>query len=175
MQLCKVRYLRTADLGVQRSMGASVCYGLNGRFCNSGTEPSLMQLRSGFRPLASHHVVSQRRNSIEGVQFFGRGGANRSKVADVAIVAVAGRRISFFEFTLTPARATALSLCDLRITRITSHACCPASFTPEINSRECMGQFKLAHPAILVNGGGGTNIKGCITGWIKISINPLTH
>jgi hypothetical protein len=38
------------------------------------------------------------------------------KVADVAIVAVAGRRISFFEFTLTPARASASSLCDLRVT-----------------------------------------------------------
>jgi hypothetical protein len=44
----KGRSLRTADLGVQRSMGASVCYGLNGRFCNSDTEPSQMQLRSGF-------------------------------------------------------------------------------------------------------------------------------
>jgi hypothetical protein len=71
------------------------------------------QRKSGFRPLASHHVVSQRRNSIQGVQLFGRGGAHRS---EVAIVAVAGRRISFFEFTLTPARASASSLCDLRVT-----------------------------------------------------------
>jgi len=58
-------------------------------------------------------VVSQRRNSIQGVQLFGRGGAHRSEVADVAIVAVAGRRISFFEFTHTPARASVSSVCDL--------------------------------------------------------------
>ncbi|EEB86404.1 sensory transduction regulatory protein [Roseobacter sp. GAI101] len=30
--------------------GASVCYALNGRLCNSGKEPSQTQLRSGFRP-----------------------------------------------------------------------------------------------------------------------------
>ena len=66
--------------------------------------------------LPRHHVVSQRRNSIQGVQLFGRGGAHRSEVADVAIVAVAGRRISFFELSLTPARAAASSLCDLRVT-----------------------------------------------------------
>ncbi len=42
--------LRTADLGAQRSMGASVCYGLNGSFCNSCTDTSQTQLRSGFRP-----------------------------------------------------------------------------------------------------------------------------
>ena len=100
-------------------------------------------------------MVSQRRNSIQGVQLFGRGGAHRSEVADVAIVAVAGRRISFFEFTLTPARAAASSLCDLRVKRNMSHSDCPASFTHEINSRECTGQYKSAYPAILVNGGGG--------------------
>ena len=31
-------------------METSVCQGLNGRFCNSGTEPSQMQLWPGFRP-----------------------------------------------------------------------------------------------------------------------------
>ena len=79
---------------------------------------TVLRLRrtTAHRHLASHHVVSQRRNSIQGVQLFGRGGAHRSEVADVAIVAVAGRRISFFEFTLTPARASASSLCDLRVT-----------------------------------------------------------
>ncbi|KIN71001.1 hypothetical protein Z945_3466 [Sulfitobacter noctilucae] len=35
--------------GLQRTMGASVCYGMNSRFCNSGTEPSQMQRMSGFR------------------------------------------------------------------------------------------------------------------------------
>ncbi|MDC0136421.1 hypothetical protein OAI26_07190 [Sulfitobacter sp.] len=45
--------------------------------------------------------------SYLGEVVFGRGGAHRSEVADVAIVAVAGRRISFFQFTLTPARAAA--------------------------------------------------------------------
>jgi len=39
-QLCRVRFLRTADLDAQRASGPSVCYGLNGRFCNSGKEPS---------------------------------------------------------------------------------------------------------------------------------------
>ena len=66
--------------------------------------------------LPRHHVVSQRRNSIQVVQLFGRGGAHHNKVADVAIVAVAGRRMSFFEFTLPHARAAASSLCDLRVT-----------------------------------------------------------
>jgi hypothetical protein len=66
--------------------------------------------------LPRHHVVSQRRNSIQGVQLFGRGGAHRSEVADVAIVAVAGRRISFFELSLPHARVSASSLCDLRVT-----------------------------------------------------------
>ena len=66
--------------------------------------------------LPRHHVVSQRRNSIQGVQLFGRGGAHRSEVADVAIVAGVCRRMSFFEFTLPHARAAASSLCDLRVT-----------------------------------------------------------
>ena len=63
--------------------------------------------------LPRHHVVSQRRNSIQGVQLFGRGGAHSS---EVAIVAVAGRRISFFELSLPHARVSASSLCDLRVT-----------------------------------------------------------
>jgi hypothetical protein len=58
-------------------------------------------------------VVSQRRNNVQGVQLFESADAHRSEVADVAIVAVAGRRISFFEFTLTPARASVSSVCDL--------------------------------------------------------------
>jgi hypothetical protein len=69
--------------------------------------------------LPRHHVVSQRRNSIQGVQLFGRGGAHSSGVAIVAIVAivaVAGRRISFFELSLPHARVSASSLCDLRVT-----------------------------------------------------------
>ena len=46
--------------------------------------------------LPRHHVVSQRRNSIQVVQLFGRGGAHHNKVADVAIVAGVCRRMSFF-------------------------------------------------------------------------------
>ena len=37
--LCKAPFLRTADLGVRRSMWVSVCQGSNGRFCLSGQEP----------------------------------------------------------------------------------------------------------------------------------------
>jgi len=55
-KICKLRSLRTVDLGVPRSMGASVCYGLNGRFCNSGTEPSLMQRMSFSRRLRTVEI-----------------------------------------------------------------------------------------------------------------------
>lgn len=55
--LCKVRLLRVADLGAQRSMWVSLCQGLNGCFCLSGTEPSQTQLRSGFRPSCSLPAV----------------------------------------------------------------------------------------------------------------------
>ncbi len=48
--LCKLRFLRTADFGAQRSIGASVCDGLNGRFRSSGTVPLQTELRPGFRP-----------------------------------------------------------------------------------------------------------------------------
>ena len=46
----------------------------------------------------------------------GSDGANHHKVADVAIVAGACRRILFFELTLPHARASASSLRDLRVT-----------------------------------------------------------
>ena len=49
-------------------------------------------------------MVSQRRNNVQGVQLFESADAHRSEVADVAIVAVAGRRISFFELSLPRAR-----------------------------------------------------------------------
>ena len=46
--------------------------------------------------LPRHHVVSQRRNSVQGVQLFGSADAHHNKVADVAIVAGVRRRMSFF-------------------------------------------------------------------------------
>ena len=52
------------------------------------------QRMAPFRPLTRHHVVSQRRNNVQGVQLFESADAHRSEVADVAIVAVVGRRIS---------------------------------------------------------------------------------
>ena len=76
---------------------------------------------------------------------------------------------------LTHARAAALSLCDLRVKQNVGDCGHPDYLTDENDSRECTGQYKSDYPAILVNVGGGTNIKGCIIGWIKISTNPSNY
>ena len=55
-----------------------------------------MQRRRLPNHLTRPHVVSQRRNRVLSVELFGSGSAHRDEVADVAIVAVGGRRISVF-------------------------------------------------------------------------------
>ena len=43
-----------------------------------------------------------------------------------------------------------------------------ANFTAGINSRECIGRYKWAYPAILVNGGGYEQQRVCI--WVDINV-----
>ena len=97
------------------------------------------------------------------------------KVADVAIVAGVCGRMSFFQID-PPARAR-VGVVNARfgVTCNAGDCCHSANFTAGINRRECIGQYKLAYPTILVNVGGGTNIKGCVFRWIKISINYSIH
>jgi hypothetical protein len=106
-------------LQVRRKAALAIAAGATGRFVRTADLYAKRSEGPVSAILPRHHVVSQRRNSIQGVQLFGRGGAHSSEVAIVAIVAivaVAGRRISFFELSLPHARVSASSLCDLRVT-----------------------------------------------------------
>jgi hypothetical protein len=100
-------------LQVRRKAALAIAAGATGRFVRTADLYAKRSEGPVSAILPRHHVVSQRRNSIQGVQLFGRGGAHSS---EVAIVAVAGRRISFFELSLPHARVSASSLCDLRVT-----------------------------------------------------------
>ena len=98
------------------------------------------------------------------VELFGSGSAHHNKVADVANVAVGGRRISVF---LINARARVgvvnARFGDARSAGDSNHS---ANITAGINSRECIGQYARPYPTILVSCVGGTHDKGCVFGWI---------
>ena len=98
------------------------------------------------------------------VKLFGSGSAHRDEVADVAIVAAGGCRISVF---LISARAR-VGVVNARfgVARSAGDGNHSANLTAGINSRECIGQYARPYPTILVSGGGGTSNKGCLFGWI---------
>ena len=101
------------------------------------------------------------------VRLFGSGSAHHNKVADVAIVAVVGRRISVF---LINARAR-VGVVNARfgVTRSAGDGNHSGNLTAGINSRECIGQYARPYPTILVSGGGGyERQRVCI--WVDINI-----
>jgi len=100
------------------------------------------------------------------VKLFGSGSAHRDEVADVAIVAVGGRRISVF---LIDARAR-VGVVNARcgVARSAGDGNHSANFTAGINSRECIGRYRWPYPTILVSGGGYEQQRVCI--WVDINI-----
>jgi hypothetical protein len=102
-----------------------------------------------FNPSPSGQLKAQQGAECK---LFGSGSAHRDEVADVAIVAVGGRRISVF---LISARAR-VGVVNARfgVARSAGDGNHSANSTAEHNSRECIGQYAWAYPAILVNGGG---------------------
>ena len=96
--------------------------------------------------------------------------AHHNKVADVAIVAVVGRRISVF---IINARAR-VGVVNARfgVARSAGDSNHSANFTAGINSRECIGQYAWPYPAIVVNGGGYAQQRVCI--WVDINIKIYT-
>ena len=96
------------------------------------------------------------------VKLFGSGSAHRDEVADVAIVAAGGCRISVF---LISARAR-VGVVNARfgVARSAGDGNHSANLTAGINSRECIGQYARPHPTILVSGGGVRATKGVYLG-----------
>ena len=111
------------------------------------------------------------------VELFGSSSAHRDEVADVAIVAVGGRRISVF---LISARAR-VGVVNARfgVARSAGEGNHSANSTAGINSRECIGQYARPYPAIVVKGGGVRTTKGVYLGGYKycelhlIYLNPI--
>ena len=126
--------------------------------------------------LTRHRTVSKKRNQVQNEDCFGLAGRNSkqagirlsriiAEVADVAIVAVGGRRISVF---LINARAR-VGVVNARfgVARSAGDGNHSANFTAGINSRECIGQYARAYPTILVSGGGVRATKGVYLGGYK--------
>jgi hypothetical protein len=101
------------------------------------------------------------------VKLFGSGSAHRDEVADVAIVAAGGCRISVF---LISARAR-VGVVNARfgVARSAGDGNHSANLTAGINSRECIGQYARPYPTILVSGGGGYEQQRVFI-WVDINI-----
>ena len=99
------------------------------------------------------------------VELFGSGSAHHNKVADVANVAVGGRRISVFLINARARVGVVNARCG--VARSAGDGNQSANFTAEINSRECIGRYRWPYPTILVSGGGYEQQRVCI--WVDIN------
>jgi len=103
---------------------------------------------------------------VPSVELFGSGSAHHNKVADVAIVAVGGRRISVFFLINARARVGVVNA-RFGVARSAGDGNHSVNITAGINSRECIGQYARAYPTIRVSGGGIRTTKGVYLGGYK--------